>query len=534
MITRVPTPTIRCTHPWLRALASAAFALTASVHVPAQFTQDDAIHITNRIGFGGNTADRNAVMSNYANWLASQLHPWQIPDPDVDALMQAHPTHSLATLQREQVLRATFSNRRLQEAMTYFWERHFNTNWIKVRNRLIAKNITQQVNADFLATRLEATSNTIYRSQAMGSFQFLLYWTTISPTMMLYLDNDTNQGCQGNENYAREFLELYAMGPVHGSSGTQNYTQADVVAAAGCFSGWDVTMSTWPNVGTVFNGANHCQQVQTLFSGKPHQITVPLVGNGQNQLQDLVTQVAASEPTKDFICRKLMQYFLSDAGGSDALLGDMTSAWGTNGDIRAVLNVLLTSPEFLGAAHRWQRTQTPFERVVWWQRSWDATLMRTDNFQVDITKCDVLRDRIELLGERLFVHPTPDGYPTDGDEQISAAISVSSWDYAARLRTALDPLLAAPGNFYPIDPTVALALFTVPSTATNTVASLLLTRLYGSTFTPLDLQQVDDAIRFDDLGVMLPPLSLANGIDYAERLAVGAATAGAFVQAQLK
>jgi uncharacterized protein (DUF1800 family) len=516
-----------------RRLAATLLALAAAITTPAQWNQDDAIHITNRVGFGGSPADRAAVMNNYAAWLNQQLDPYGIPDPDVDALFQAMPSTTLAALQREQFIRAMASNRRLQEVMTYFWERHFNTNYHKVAQRLVGKGITQQVNAAFLATYLEKQANGWHRLFALGSFRTLLWLTTIGPTMTLYLDNDQNQGCQGNENYAREFLELYTMGPLNESTGQQNYTQADVISAARCFSGWDVTMSTWPNAWTTFTAANHCPGPQTLFPA-PHTITVPVVGNGSNQLVDLVNQVAASEMTKDFICRKLMRYFLSDAGGTDYLLTQMTTAWGTQGDIRAVLSVLLQSPEFTGTAHRWKRTSTPFERVAWWQRSWDAVLVRTDNFQVDIDKGDVLRDVAADLGEQLFVYPTPDGYPTDSDEQLSAAGAVTSWDYAAKLRTGLDALPVAPGNFYPLHPTVVLALFTIPNTNPSPIASILLTTLYGSNFTALDLQQVTDAIQFDQAGVLLPPLQLGNSFDYAARLAIGAATAGCFLQAQLK
>lgn len=519
----------------LQSLGTAICALTATPAAPAQFNFDTAIHITNRIGFGGNPNDRAAVMTNYQSWLNAQLSPWTIPDPAIDAVYPpgTYPSYTLELLQREQFVRAVASERRLQEVMTYFWENHFNTSQIKVAERLLVKQITTPfINANFLATRLEAQMNGTYRSQALGTFRTLLLLTTLHPTMLLYLDNDTNRGCQGNENYAREFLELYSMGPIHGSTGAQNYTQADVAAAARCFSGWDVAMASWPNASASFVDTNHCPGSHTLFTNPAR--TFNQVGNGSNQLFDLVSYVAGLDATSDFICRKLMRFFLSDAGGSAALLASMKGVWGTQGDIRAVLSVLLQSPEFTGTTHRWKRTSTPFERVVWWQRVWNAVLVRTDNSAVDLSKADVMRDVASVLGERLFTHPTPDGYQTDSDEQLSAAGAVTSWEYAARLRTALDPLPVAPNNFYPMHPTVVMALFTAPNTAPNTIASILLTTLYGSNFTPADQLQVANAIQFDHLGGFQPPLSPANGLDYAQRCSIGAATAGAFIQAQLK
>lgn len=518
-----------------RALTATFCAAAAGIALPAQVTFDDAVHITNRIGFGGNPADRAAVINNYTAWLNQQLNPTTIADPAVDALYApgTYPSYTIELLQTEQFVRAIASERRLQEVMTYFWEQHFSTNYFRIQERLVLKGLTLPVNAPFQATRLEAQNNYLYRSQALGSFRTLLYLTTISPAMMLYLDNDTNQGCQGNENYAREFLELYSMGPVNESTGATNYSQLDIAAAARCFSGWNVILPSHPNAVTTFNG-NHCVGVQTLFAA-PNTVTINHVGNGSNQMFDLVAAVSGLDPTKDFICRKLMRYFLSDAGGSAALLASMKAAWGPAGDIRAVLTVLLQSPEFTGPTHRWKRASTPFERVAWWQRVWNTVLVRTDNGQVDLTKANVMREVASNLGERLFMHPTPDGYQFRSDEQLSAAVVVTSWDYAAKLRTALDPLPVAPTNFYPAHPTVVMALFLSPNTVPSTVAQLILTNLYGSAHTAVDRLQVANAVQFDHTGALQPPLDPVNApLDYATRCAIGAATAGAMIRAQLK
>ena len=516
----------------LRALALAVVVPVVTVAVPAQFNWDDAIHITNRIGFGSHSGDRAAVMANYASWLNQQLNAGAIPDPDIDAL---YPVGTFAAtiqdLQTEQVVRALASNRRLQETMTYFWERHFNTSYDTVVQRL-QFHLLAGSNAAALGTRLEAINNLVYRNNCLSTFQTLLFVTTFSSAMTLYLDNHTNTGCQGNENYAREFLELYSMGPIDETTGLPNYVHSDIDAVAACFSGWAVD-PTYPTA-LIFNAGNHCPNPQTLFShpslGGVPVITINPVGNGQNQLWDLVSAIAAKDATKDFICRKLARHFLSDAGGSPTLIANMKTAWGTTGDIQAVLFALLNSSEFTGITHRWKRASTPFERVVWWQRTWNAVLVDTVTMQVDITKANVMRDVAAKLGERLFRHPPPDGYPMDSDEQVTAAGAITSWDYAAMLRTEIGP---GP-NFYAAHPTVVLALLTVPQTNPGTIANILLTHLYGSSFTGGDLQEVTLAIERDHTGVLLPPLTLGAGLDYAERLAIGAATAGAFFRAQLR
>jgi len=142
----------------------------------------------------------------------------------------------------------------------------------------------------------------------------------------------------------------------------------------------------------------------------------------------------------------------------------------------------------------------------------------------------------------LFLHPTPDGYPADSEEQLSPTASITSWNNAAMVRTVLDNTLFAsvpltpPFDIYPLHPT-PWSLFNAFSTSTNTIAGAILTNLYGSNWTSTDLGEVDVAIAYDPTAnppVLLPPLSFGNPVDLLGRTAMGAATAGAFVQAQLR
>ena len=511
-------------------LSTAIVVLAPAVAAGAQLGNDDAIHIANRLAFGGNLDDRIQIRTNYSGWLNAQLHPTTIPDPDVDMLFPpGFQIFDSAELQRQQFARALISNRRLQEVMTYFWERHFNTSLGQVANRIAMTYGLSGGVANGMATQLEWLSNAAYRANALTSFRNLLLWTSLSPAMLLYLDGDANRGCGGNENYGREFLELFTMGHRNASNNNlPNYSQADVVSAAGCFSGWILTLANWPYVTFSTDAADHCQSDQTLLG-----TTIFNVGNGSNQLVDLVYHAAGHPATKDFMCRKLMRFFLSEAGGSTALLNQMTAAWGNDGNLPAVLGALFTSAEFLGTANRWALASTPFERVVMWQRVWNGSLRRADTLAYETDpalvthKVEAMRLAAMSLGENLFFFPAPDGYSGNADEQISASAAFDSWNYRARIRAGIYEPEDQPGNFYPDDPTVVLALVTGGSTNAVTVATRLLEHLYGANPHPLDVQQVTNAI---GPGALNP----ANAFDYAARCADGAAAAGTFVKAQLK
>ncbi|NJK64721.1 MAG: DUF1800 domain-containing protein, partial [Synechococcaceae cyanobacterium SM2_3_1] len=71
------------------------------------------------------------------------------------------------------------------------------------------------------------------RLHALGNFQELLWSVTTSPAMLLYLNNQQNQGGQINENYSRELMELFTIG--RGA-----YTESDVQEGARALTGWTI------------------------------------------------------------------------------------------------------------------------------------------------------------------------------------------------------------------------------------------------------------------------------------------------------
>ena len=72
-----------------------------------------------------------------------------------------------------------------------------------------------------------------YRAIGFGSFPELLRHVTTDPAMLTYLDGRQSTGGAPNENYARELLELFALG-------VGAFTEADVKAGARALTGWTV------------------------------------------------------------------------------------------------------------------------------------------------------------------------------------------------------------------------------------------------------------------------------------------------------
>src|SRR5262249_27778023 len=73
--------------------------------------------------------------------------------------------------------------------------------------------------------------NELLRRLALANFSTLLKEITAADAMLIWLDGAANKKEKPNENYAREFLELFTLS-------TGNFTEADVRSAARSFTGW--------------------------------------------------------------------------------------------------------------------------------------------------------------------------------------------------------------------------------------------------------------------------------------------------------
>lgn len=87
--------------------------------------------------------------------------------------------------------------------------------------------------------RLMVEQLRLFAADGAGSFPDLLRAVTVDPAMLIYLDGRTSHADGPNENYARELLELFALGTgLHGAA--RPYGELDVAAAASALTGWTV------------------------------------------------------------------------------------------------------------------------------------------------------------------------------------------------------------------------------------------------------------------------------------------------------
>jgi len=368
-------------------------------------TNDPILRFLNRAGYGPRPGDyARASQVGLEAYLEEQLNPEQIDDSFVDGVMQGMTVYNEAAdqlsskdkatrrmasreLLRVTILRATFSNRQLYEAMVEFWSDHFNIAMRANKNLPVFKMLDDRE---------------VIRPNALGKFRDLLFASANSPAMLLYLDNIRSRADRPdkkpNENYPRELMELHTLDVTGG------YTQQDVEEAARIFSGWGVAKE------------NKTLLWQREFRAKWHddgekQVlgqTFP-AGQGEQDVNQLLELLVTHPNTARFIATKLVRRFVADQP-PESLVTQVTETYqNTDGDIKEMLRVIFLSDEFANAPDKLKR---PYTYTISAIRALDGQL-------TDVNKLEKLDNaHLVAMGQGLFRWPAPNGYP-----DVSAA-----WD----------------------------------------------------------------------------------------------------------
>jgi uncharacterized protein (DUF1800 family) len=334
----------------------------------------------------------------------------------------------LAELSQQKILRAIYSERQLQETLTDFWFNHFNVDARKGPER-------------FLITEYEREA---IRPHVLGRFRDLLEATAKSQAMLFYLDNwlsaDPNgphgngsrlpvwsrpgRGATGgvprppqqnqkkglNENYGRELLELHTLGVDGG------YTQKDVTEVARSFTGWTITN---PRLGGGFRFDPRLHD-----DGEKVVLGHRLKGGGGMRDGEQVLDILAEHPsTARFIAMKLARRFVADTPPQPLVDRAAKTFRATNGDLRAVLTVLLTSPEFLAPDTLHAKVKTPFEFVVSAVRATGAV----------VEDARPLVRAVQELGMPLYQCQPPTGYKDTADAWVNTGALVNRMNIALAL-----------------------------------------------------------------------------------------------------
>ncbi len=376
-------------------------------------------------------------------WLAEQLTPEKIADPDGDAVLKSFPQagFTAAIVRKENPVgasgddhigggypdatrkahtgRALLSKRQVKERMLDFWIDHFN--------------VTQRGTGTIRVTRPDLDVR--MRELTFGKFSDMLTMVSEHAAMLSYLNGAENTVKHPNENFAREIMELHTVGIDGG------YTEDDVAQAAYLLTGWATSRHDPPAPEERF---------QSRFSPQTHGLgPVKIMGfrsenakpeDGLQAQRDFYSYLARHPKTAQRISSKLATVFVSDEPPA-SLVDRMAKVYlDSDTEVVPVLCELFSSPEFAASAGK--KTRRPREYILAVLRAMGAKHGSDDiNFASELAKINSYNPSQEP-----FSWLTPDGFPLTADLWTSPGISLEMFNTCCQYLRVSQPGLALPGE----------------------------------------------------------------------------------------
>lgn len=353
---------------------------------------DAAAHLLNRAGFGGPPAEiQRLVELGPEKSVASLLDFEKIPDPtpspewakpDPVRIQQLAKIRQLGEeerrmaqreeqqLQRQRIMelrgwwfkRMAEGPRPLQEKMTLFWHGHFATSTEKVRD---AYYMWRQ--------------NELFRRLCVGSWSQLLTEVAKDPAMLIWLDQAQSRREKPNENFARELMELFALGEGH-------YTEKDITEAARALTGW-----TLDRAAQKFTERERAHDPGSkTFLGQ----------TGNFSGDDVIGIIVAQPQAAKFITAKLWNYF---AGGplSEELNAALADVFRKSGhQFKPLLRAMFLSEEFYTPEVMRMQVKSPVQWLV----------MAVRQLERPLPPAAVCNTLTRSLGQELFQPPNVKGW----------------------------------------------------------------------------------------------------------------------------
>ena len=470
--------------------ACGALALTAATaaRTDSLTPREQALHALNRLAFGPRPGDVDRVAQmGVGAYILEQLYPERIPDARLQTRLSGYLTLSMSNaeliarfelplreakrkikaqraagdadetepgpaemqklrdlippenrprrildeLTAARILRASESERQLNEVLVDFWMNHFNVYANKGEDR-------------FAIVSFERDT---IRPHIWGKFEDLLQATAKSPAMLFYLDNArsvadaehrlvrlparlNDKAPRGlNENYARELMELHTLGVDGG------YTQTDVTELARILTGWSIGRPrlSGDQAKGMFRASRRPGREEEpgsfVFRAPAHDVGSKIFlganfpsGGGIGEGERAIAMLARQPATARHIAFQLCQRLVADEPPKELVDRVAKRFLATGGDLRDTVRVIVTSPEFFDPRYYRAKIKSPFEYVV--------SALRAVNAGTD---GKAVAKEIAEMGEPLYLCQPPTGYADTADAWVSSGALLARLNFAVAL-----------------------------------------------------------------------------------------------------
>ena len=295
-------------------------------------------------------------------------------------------------------------DRSIQEKMVLFWHHHYAVQQEEVGNSL------------FLWRH-----HNLLRSNVLGNVKDLAKEVTIDPAMLLHLNGYLNSRQAADENYAREFQELFTIG----RESATGFTENDVIACARVLTGWRFTT----NPITVYSDTSAHDTTSKTFSSF-YNNTVISGGDAMQELNALVDMIFATNEAAKFFCRKIYKWFVYYEIDEDtelnviAPLADILR--NNNYNVQPMLVALFKSEHFFDTINQSCYIKTPFDILAGTMREFNVPVPAYTDYATGYPMFQILFERASMMQMELFQPPDVSGYAAYTQDPMNYELWVNS------------------------------------------------------------------------------------------------------------
>jgi len=390
-------------------------APAAAAPAPPTLTQPMVDRLFWRAGFGPTDAER----AQWTGQPVAGLVNYLITAPNVLSTDATPPTYygnPIDPLDSEDELIMEWldtmqrSTNPLVERLTFFWHRHFA--------------VSQDSGIDspsLLAYRDRLRNYADFSANPTASFHDLaVEMTTEDSAMSQYLTGYLNVKEAPNENYGREFMELFTLG-VTDANGNPNYTQDDVHDLARAFTGYQIDFGTTPPV-VVFNAGEFDDTPKTIFGQTGNFDAVQGVG-----------LVLAQPNHAPFLVTELWNEFIAAPIPADALAA-LTSTYLQSGtQLQPLMAGILSHPLIFDSLEEPTMIKSPVVYTV--------GVLRATGAPLQAVQTDALSDMLQ----QPYHPPNVAGWP-GGLAWMTTGTSVARFTLIPECQGVMSALTDVPGE----------------------------------------------------------------------------------------
>ncbi len=337
-------------------------------------TSDEAYHLLRTAAFGATPeqvadAVRNGLEATVDDLLSIQALP-----ATVTALEESYEDD----IRKRWMVRLIESPNPLQEQMTMFWHDRFATSGrvLSGRDRGLAQKHWEML-----------------RTYALGNYRTFLQELTIDPLMLIWLDGANSPKSSPNENYTREFWELFTLGR------DVLYTENDIREGARAFTGITLLRETDLDARPIFDILNHDETMKEVFPSR--------AAASNYDYLSMIELTLAQDEAAAYVARNLFEYFIHREP-SASVVNDLARSFAQSGfEIAPLVKRVLMSNAMFSSKALGSQIRSPVAHIVSVARTLDMHIYSEDSQGSQLNR---LVDDLRIGGHELLNPPGVEGW----------------------------------------------------------------------------------------------------------------------------